>query len=222
MVHKPGWLQRAIQPSRERGFNELPSTLGGIFSVMSSTRTLVQLASALLFLLGALRGNGQSSNGNAPALSVCEVIAKRIEFNGQMVQVRGEVRFGGHGPYLVPSSVCPEKVVTRGVEWPNVIYLAYPISSSPNESDHAAFRVDWQTIRKTEGAVRRAKFNPDTDVLTETYAGLFVTYLDLEKRVNPGIPGALRLGFGPVGLEAPAQLLIQVVTDAVVIRQPRK
>ena len=181
-----------------------------------------QCTAALFLVLGAPPGSGQTRPETVPPLSVCQVIAKRTNYNRRMVQIRGEVRSGGHGPYLVPSSVCSDRLVIRGVEWPNVIYLAYPTNASPDESDHAPFRIDWRTIRKTEEAVSRAKFNPDNDLLTETYAGLFVTYLDLENRVSPGFPDALRLGFGPVGLGAPAQLLIETVTDAVVVRRPVK
>jgi hypothetical protein len=32
----------------------------------------------------------------------------------------------------------------------------------------------------------------------------------------------LRVGFGPVGLDVPAQLLIKSVTDVMVVHEPRK
>ena len=46
-----------------------------------------------------------------------------------------------------------------------------------------------------------------------TYVGFFITYSDLEKRVSPDIPRAPRLGFGPAGLGAPAQLVIKTIKD---------
>lgn len=174
---------------------------------------------AFLLLAGTM-ASAQTPEPGTPPLSVCEALAKRTDFQRRMIKVRGEVRSGGHGAYLVPSAICSDKVVTRGVEWPNVIFLTYPNNASPSETDHASFRIDWRTIRKTQNAIRRAPFNPDTDRIIETYTGLFETYLDLEKRVSPGVPGALRLGFGPVGLGAPAQLLIQAATDAAVVHPP--
>jgi hypothetical protein len=52
--------------------------------------------------------------------------------------------------------------------------------------------------------------------MVATYQGLFVTYLDLDRRVSPGVPGALRLGFGPL-IGAPAQLLVKTVRDVAVV-----
>lgn len=159
----------------------------------------------------------QAAEKQTEQLSVCEVIAHRIEYNRKMVVVRGEVKAGGHGSWLLASSDCQYKLITRGVEWEKLIFLDYPDNESENETGHASFRVDLQAIQKAHEAVGRAGYNPETDRLIKTYIGLFVTYPDLDKRVNPGIPGALKLGFGPVGLEAPAQLLIKSVRDVVVV-----
>lgn len=132
-----------------------------------------------------------------------------------MVAIRGDVKIGGHGPWLAASSDCQYKLITKGVEWPNWIYLTYPSNESPDQLSHANFTVDLKTMSDAQEKVKRARFNRDTDRLVETYIGLFVTDPDL--KVNPGAPTRRRLGFGPVGMDAPAQLLIKRVKDVVVI-----
>lgn len=159
--------------------------------------------------------SAQGAKQQIAPLSVCELVANRNQYNGQMVVVRGEVRTGGHGSYLAASSSCHYRLLTRGVEWENFVFLELP-SSESEKADHARYRVDWKSIQRAHETVARAAFNSDTDSIIETYLGLFVTYTDLENRVSPGIPGAIRLGFGPVGLEAPAKLRIESVKDVVV------
>ena len=61
-----------------------------------------------------------------PPLSVCDLIARRDEYNGKMVEVRGLLAAGGHGPYLVPPDTCSYELTTRGVVWPNIINLVFP------------------------------------------------------------------------------------------------
>lgn len=160
---------------------------------------------------------GQAEEKQPAPLSVCELIARRIEYNGRLVTVRDEKKPGGHGPFLIASSDCRYKLVTRGVEWPNVIHLTYPENRSRIEEDHADFQVDWKSIRRAEDVERRSGFNRETDHIFETYVGRFVTYPDLENRVNPVRLGGSKLGFGPVGLDAPAQLLIKSIENVVVV-----
>jgi hypothetical protein len=109
-------------------------------------------------------------------------------------------------------------LVTRGVTWPNDIFLAYPNNRSQIDEFHASFQVDWRSVQKAEGIVKQSGYNPDTDHVIETYVGRFVTYLDLESRGNPAsLGGSLGFGFGPIGLDAPAQLLVKSVKDVVVV-----
>jgi hypothetical protein len=176
------------------------------------------IASALMaagFLAALTTGD------RARPLSVCELIEHRMTYDRRVVTVRGEVKWGPHGDWLASSSVCQYKLTTKGVEWPAVIALAYPNNHSSDPDDHASFSVDWGAIAKDKEELRRAGFNPDSDRLYRTYVGLFITYPDLENRVNPGIRDFERLGFGPLPLGAPAELLIKGVVDPVVVHPPR-
>lgn len=144
-----------------------------------------------------------------------------MAYNRRIVTVRGEVRWGPHGDWLAASSDCEHTLITKGVEWPGVIYLAYPNNQAPDPDLHAGFKADIRAIAQDKKDLLRAGFNPDTDHLYRTYIGLFVTIADLENRVNPGIPDFERLGFGPLPLGAPAQLLIKTVRDSVFVRPAR-
>ena len=77
--------------------------------------------------------------------------------------VRGEVKAGGHRPYLIAPPSCECRLITRGVAWPNVIYLAYPDNKSVIESDHADFQVDWRCVARGEEEEKRQGFDLASD-----------------------------------------------------------
>lgn len=149
----------------------------------------------------------------APSLTVCDAIAQRLEYTGSIVAIRAKVSPGGHGPYLEAVLPCRQEIVTRGVSWPNIVALDYPKSS-----DETAIALDTKAVRRAEDYLRRRAYHPGTDVEIATYVGLLTTYPDLDTRVSPGIPGAIRLGFGPPGLGAPVQLIVQTIRDITVMK----
>ena len=83
----------------------------------------------------------QATAADGSPLSVCDAIAKRIENNRRVVDVRGDVMAGGHGIYLA-SNKCADELVARGVTWPNFINLVLANNSSPNINEHAPFETD--------------------------------------------------------------------------------
>jgi len=166
----------------------------------------------LLFFLAAIAFPASTAD-RAPRLSLCDLIARRSEYNGRMVAVRGRVAAGGHGPYLVAPGACSYELVTRGVVWPNIINVVFPDNRSPDVSAHAPFTLDRGALQALDDYFRNAHYQDGLDVAVATYVGYFVTYPDLDKRVSPGVPGALRLGFGPAGMGAPAQLVIKSIKD---------
>jgi hypothetical protein len=145
----------------------------------------------------------------AERISVCDVVANRAEYNGQVVAIRGEVAAGAHGTALIPDGACNYRLITAGVEWPNTIFLTYPSNGARDAAVHAPFPVDWKAMRREEEFLKREGFRAFIDKEFATFEGLFVTYTDLDKRVSPGIPAALRLGFGPTGLEPRLSLLFE-------------
>ncbi len=189
-------------------------------------------------LLGFLMSLCSSQEAEPPQkpLSVCEVLQRRTELmgrletlqgeyktihNGRTISVRGEVKFGPHGAYLIAAPTCTFRLITGIMPWPNVIFLEYPINTSRFESDHAPFEVDWISVKHAEGQVERQGYHSASDQLFETFTGLLVSYDQLEGGTSP-IGPIKRPGFGPAGLDAPAKLLIKSIADVVVIRRPRK
>jgi hypothetical protein len=178
-------------------------------------------------------------------LSVCEVLQRRVELTGRfetlsgeyktapverIISVRGEVKAGGHGAYLVAEPSCtfklrapittwPNGLTTRWT-WPNFIWLEYANNKSGVESTRAPFEVDWVSVRRTERQALRQGFDPASDQLFETFTGLLVSFDQLGlPPASPGAPIFKRRGFGP---DAPAKLLIKSKADVVVIRKPQK
>jgi hypothetical protein len=108
--------------------------------------------------------------------------------------------------------------MTKGVTWENDIWLQYPNNRSSDPTAHADFQVDWPAEETANSAIKELGFDPQKDQLFETVTGLFRTYPDLDRRVNPDLPKGsfLRtLGFGP-NADAPAKLLIKATKDPVV------
>ena len=202
---------------------------------------------AILVLLMNV-GYGQESGPPQKPLSVCEVLQQRVELTGRfetlrgeyknapaerILSVRGEVKTGGHGSYLVaepsctfklkaPSTTWPNGLTTRWT-WPNFIWLEYANNKSGDESTRAPFEVDWVSVRQTERQALRQGFNSESDRLFETFTGLLVSYNELDlPPASAGAPILKRPGFGPAGLGAPAKLLIQSIADVVVVRKPGK
>lgn len=203
-------------------------------------------------LFGQTVGTSDKSQGVADPmkpLSVCEVLRQRVELMGRfetlrgeyknapverIISVRGEVKPGGHGPYLIAEPSCTFKLITTsttwpngltipGATWPNVIWLEYPINTSRFESFHAPFEVDWVSVRQAERQALRQGYSSKSDQLFETFTGLLVSYDELAlPRASPAAPIFKRPGFGPAGLDAPAKLLIKGEADVLVIRKPRK
>jgi hypothetical protein len=174
-----------------------------------------------LLLVSLLWPLGLLAAGPAPTLSVCEAIMERSQHNGELVALRGEIAWGGHGNYMVAPATCSYRLVTKGLVWPNVINLRFPNNHSPDPFDHAPFTPDLRAIEATRRYLVKVAFADDVDIELATYVGLLVTFSDLDRRVSPGVPGAPKLGFGPVGLEAPVQLLIKTIENVSVIKGGR-
>lgn len=182
---------------------------------MQLTRTVV------LFLMTGVPISVQGAEPELP-VTVCDALTSRLQYSGHIIAIRGQVKPGGHGAYMAPASGCSHELTTRGVVWPNIINLAFANNRSPIEADHASFSPDFRAIRAADKYLATSGFRPGVDIEIATYVGLFVTYPDLEKRVTPGVAGALRLGFGPAGMGAPAQLLIKTIEDVAMIRAQQR
>lgn len=228
------YLARTIQIREGAGSLRLERLCGVLLLAFISLSTASLFAQSL-----------QTGGDRMEPLSVCEVLERRTELMGRyetlqgeyknaavqrIISVRGEVKPGGHGPYLIAEPSCafelrtspttwPNGLITRGAAWPNIIWLEYPSNKPGHDYSHAPFEVDWNSVRQTDRQVLRQRYNSASDRLLMTYTGLLVSFDTLELRASSTGLIAKRLGFGPVGLDAPAKLLIRSVADGVVIRE---
>jgi len=113
-------------------------------------RILLLAASPVLAtsLFGQTAGTSDKSEGVADPmkpLSVCEVLERRAELMGrfetvegesktvpmrELVSVRGEVKSGPHGSYLIAAPTCTFKLRITGTTWPSG--LTTPGATYPN------------------------------------------------------------------------------------------
>jgi hypothetical protein len=177
------------------------------------------ITAGFVFLLGAMTSQAAAAEGLP--LSVCDAIAKRIENNGRVVDVRGEVMAGGHGIYMA-SDKCANELDGAGVTWPNFINLVFANNHSPNPYDHAPFETDQQSIEAADKYALQAGYRAGVDRKVATYTGLFLMWPDVGRQGKVSVQNAIILGFGPVGLRAPAQLVIKAIKDISVVRVDRQ
>lgn len=178
----------------------------------------------VLALLGVLVLDAQPLQQAGQPLTVCELLVHRQEYADKILTVRGEIKTGPHGAWLTAGPKCEYRILTKGVTWENEIWLQYPNNRSSDPAAHADFQVDWPAEETVNFAIKELGFDPQKDQLFETVTGLFRTYPDLDRRVNPGLPAGsfLRtLGFGP-NADAPAKLLIKATKDPVVVHSAAK
>lgn len=161
----------------------------------------------------------QATASDGSPLSVCDAIAKRIE--NRASGGRAWRRDGWRTWNLLASNKCADELGARGVTWPNFINLVLANNSSPNINEHAPFETDQQSIDAAQKYLRTAGYRAGVDREVATYTGLFLMYPDLDRQGNVSVQNAIILGFGPVGLRAPAQLVIKTIKDVSVIRAGR-
>lgn len=143
----------------------------------------------VILLLG-LPLSAQRKSLQDRSLTVCELLTQRNDHADHMVTVRGEIKEGPHGSYLVANPECKFQLIVKGVPWHNLIFLMPPLKHPGDLKLHANFEMDLRAELDVVSKVTKQHFNPDTDTLFETVNGLFRTFSDsdLDKRVNPVLP----------------------------------
>ena len=80
----------------------------------------------IIMSFAALASYAQHMEQEGRPVSVCELLTHREDYNGRLVTVRGEVKGSSEGTWLEADPDCNYKLVTRGVVWPRIVFLAYP------------------------------------------------------------------------------------------------
>lgn len=158
-------------------------------------------AHTLMFVLTALL-TATNTAAQEP-ISVCELLDRRIEFDGKWVAVQGLIEGGSEGSWL--EGHCPP-LLSQGHEWPGVIALEH---RSAMRSDALRFDQDHRALNALKREYIRRTKRGDRDIQV-VYHGLFQTHQDLAARVHRFPPDGrvITLGFGHLGF-APAQLIVK-------------
>ena len=161
-------------------------------------------------MIGALSGASIPER-----LTVCEVLADPLKYDGKMILLEGEINGSDEGGWLTASG-CPTPFVTGGHTWPNSVFL----QGNPIDK-HNLHRVDFayddaSEARALAKAKRLGRKYPGKK-LRWTYEGLFETRTDWESFLARYPNGTSRyIGFGDLS-QAPAQLIVKAVHDVSVI-----
>lgn len=163
--------------------------------------------------LFAQPANGSSAAG-VPSVSVCQVLADPLKYQGQLIELTGLQEGTDEGAWLTGPE-CPGVLKTLGYVWPSSIWLQIPDSLS--ELDEAGFKYDFRSEKRVDRRYHVLRRKYPAKCIIWKYTGRLKTRADWSaaKFVYPN--GSAKLfGFGHQG-DAPAQLLLKQVDDVSVV-----
>jgi len=165
---------------------------------------------ALLSVIMQIAPHG-GPNSPPPPLSVCEVLANPLRFNGKQIDVRGYVTSTGEGTWL--NGDCKAHLVTDGFVWPDSIWIT--LFPDPIEPLHEkTFATDMRALHElSERTAEIVRLHGKECRFWITYEGLLETQPDLHLETVLDIDGKRRAaGFGHLA-GAAAQLVVKTVRD---------
>lgn len=144
-------------------------------------------------------------------VTVCEVLADPLKYNGKMILLEGEINGTDEGGWLTASD-CQTPFATGGHIWPNSVFLQGNLTDKHNLHKVDFAYDDAFKARALSKAKTLEKKYPGKK-LHWTYEGLLETRTDWESFVARYPNGKSRyLGFGHLS-EAPAQLIVKAIHD---------
>lgn len=141
-------------------------------------------------------------------LSVCEVLSRLPELDGQLLAVRGVLTITDEGAWLSGRG-CDTVLVHHGYRWSTSLWLNG--SGKPAKEPSGDIDMDANSL-SLFGELLKTRYGNSTEVVV-TYLGIVETHKDLDRRVvRRKRDGSLMgLGFGHLA-GAPAQLWVRSVS----------
>jgi hypothetical protein len=139
---------------------------------------LRSLAILLWLVLAAGGARAQVKTGasaSPPALSVCEILSKRLRYDGQIVRVRDRTVGTSEGFWL-KGYECPGIVTTDGYVWDSLISIARP--GYPLQIHHVDFEFDEESEHRLLPKYRELLRRIPKECIQWTYTGMFETRRD--------------------------------------------
>ena len=169
------------------------------------------LALCLSALLAAQTNKKETSS--LAVLTVCEILANPLQYDGQLIQIRDVIRGTDEGAWFVGEDCSVFE--TKDHTWPALIALEIP-GQFPLQLHPVDFQFNFESERKIKPKYQQLKRRVTEDCIAWTYTGVFETRKDWAaadaKTIDPGRPR----GFGHANA-APAQLIIKSVDDVTAI-----
>jgi hypothetical protein len=138
-------------------------------------------------------------------LSVCDILADPLKYNGHLVTIHGVSVGTGEGWWIGPDKTCSRPLTTFAYTWPSTIWVESVGEARP--SPDAQFRTDREAISKIDAEVRRMHVDPKLDRIWLNFTGIFQTREFTSKEVST----ERGFGFGHMNA-SPGQLLLKTVS----------
>ena len=148
-----------------------------------------------------------------PTVSVCEVLAQPLQFDGLFLKIRDIVRGTNEGSWLVGDD-CPGVFVTEGHVWPSLISLEAP--GNPFQLHPVDFQFNFESQQKLAMKYEQLKRRVGEDCIAWTYTGVFETRKNLSGAEAKTIDPSRLRGFGHLNA-APGQLILKSADDVTAI-----
>jgi hypothetical protein len=178
---------------------------------------MFQLTKAIVvicFLMARSFAQGKGATDQR-ALSVCDILADPIKYNGRLVAIRGVSEGTDEGWWIGAGKPCNAPLVTGGYTWPSIIWVGSV--GGPQMSRRVEFRTDQRAVDRIDREVRRMRIDPKLDRVWLTFIGLFETREFTARDVGRAGGAWRAFGFGHLNT-APGQLFLKTVRDLYVER----
>jgi hypothetical protein len=142
------------------------------------------------------------------ALSVCDILANPMKFNGQVVTIRGVSEGTDEGWWIGAGKTCSPQLTTSGYTWPSIIWVESV--GGPQHAHGADFQTDQNAVSKVGHEVQRMRIDPKLDGIWLTFTGIFETREFTTKDVGKADGKWRAFGFGHLN-SAPGELLLKTV-----------
>jgi len=157
-----------------------------------------------------------SPTGSPHIVSVCQVLAEPLQYDGKLITLRGTMRGTDEGTWFFGED-CPGVLVTDGHIWPSEISVDFPYPGSPTQLHQVDFQFDFQSERRTSAKYRKVARRAPENCVLFTYTGLFETRRDWSRYKFTNRDGKIQYsGFGHLS-GVPGQLITKSHDDVSVI-----
>jgi hypothetical protein len=156
----------------------------------------------LLAIIGAC--NAQSEE--AVRVSICDLLADPVAWNGKMIEVRAQVIDSNN--FWIMGTECPTRIHAKGTVFIAGFVFGDPQSKNTN-AHKVDFRWDLSNLDRLNAALARVKETKEQ--VLATLLGMFETRVPIENLIDEKAPYKFR-GFGHMG-SAPGQILIKSLKE---------